>query len=65
MLISSAILQLRTYKVFLQFLYPEGIYFVNQGSALQASLGNLYNMQMKSTIMKKRGFLELLIENMA
>jgi hypothetical protein len=26
---------------------------VNQGSALRASLGNLYNMQIKSAIMKK------------
>ena len=46
-------LQLRTHKVFLQFLYPEGVYFMNQVNALRAPLGNLHNMQMKSAIMKK------------
>ena len=55
-------LHLRTYKVFLQFLYPEGVYFMNQGSALGALLGNLHIMQMKPAIMKKSVFLELLID---
>ena len=46
-------LQLRTHKVFLQFLYPEGVYYMNQVNALRAPLGNLHNMQMKSAIAKK------------
>ena len=36
-------LQLRTHKVFLQFLYPEGVYFKYQVKAPRAPLGNLHN----------------------
>ena len=50
---SGATLQLRTHKVFLQFLYPEGVYLMNQVNALRAPLGNLHNMQMKSAITEK------------
>ena len=51
--ISGATLQLRTHKVFLQFLYPEVVYFMNQVNALRAPLGNLHNMQMNAAITKK------------
>ena len=57
-------LQLRTYKVSLQFLYLEGVYFMNQVNALLAPLANSHNMQMKSAITKKSDFIELLIEGM-
>ena len=46
-------LKLCTHKVFLQFLYPEGVYFMNQVNALPAPLGNLHNIQMKSANTKK------------
>ena len=42
-----------THKVCLQFLYSEGIYFMNQVNALRAPLVNLHNMQMKTAIAKK------------
>ena len=51
--ISGATLQLLTHKVCLQFLYSEGIYFMNQVNALRAPLVNLHNMQMKTAIAKK------------